>query len=152
MADRAAGPLTSAPPMTDAAGFSAGRTEAPLRGERAWLTGILLLGAVLRIIGLNSGLWYDEIATLVRYARRPLLEIITRFDTQNQHMLYSILAHVSVRAFGESAPALRLPAAVFGVASLWAVWWLGIQIASRREALVAAGLLAVSSHHIWFSQ
>ena len=135
-----------------AASSSAGFAELPLRGERLWLALVLVLGAGLRFRGLGEGLWYDEIATLVRYARRPFLEIVTRFDTQNQHMLYSIIAHASVRAFGENAWALRLPAAAFGVASLRAVWWLGVQIAPRREALIAAGLLAVSSHHVWFSQ
>ena len=131
---------------------AAAPVEAPTRAERAWLAAILAVGAVLRGIGLNEGLWYDEIATMVRYVRRPLAEIVTRFDTQNQHMLYSILSHGSVTAFGESAWALRLPAAIFGVASLWAVWWLGVKLTGRREALVAAGLLAVSSHHVWFSQ
>lgn len=126
--------------------------EPGLRTERAWLALVLMVGAALRFTGLNEGLWYDEIATLVRYVRRPLAEIVTRFDTQNQHMLYSVLGHVSVSAFGESAWALRLPAAVFGVASLWAVWWFGTLVTSRREALLAAGLLSVSSHHVWFSQ
>ena len=122
------------------------------RLERMLLALVLAVGAALRLAGLDQGLWYDEIATLVRYVRRPLGEIVTRFDTQNQHLLYSVLAHASVQAFGESAWALRLPAAVFGVASLWAVWWFGTLVTGRREALLAAALLAVSSHHVWFSQ
>lgn len=122
------------------------------RLERMLLALVLIVGAALRLIGLNQGLWYDEIATLVRYVRRPLIEIVTRFDTQNQHMLYSVLAHGSVQVFGDTAWALRLPAASFGVASLWAVWWFGTLVTGRREALLAAALLAVSSHHVWFSQ
>src|SRR5205085_12302900 len=100
MADRAARALTPAPAVSDgmAGSFAGPAPDERLRGERFWLAGILLLGAALRFTGLSSGLWYDEIATLVRYVRRPLLDIVTRFDTQNQHMLYSILAHASVRA------------------------------------------------------
>ena len=137
-----------------AGGAPVGLSEVPRATprERLLLGLILAVGLALRLVDLGDGLWYDEIGTLVRYVRRPLGEIVTRFDTQNQHMLYSILAHVSVRVFGESAWALRLPAALFGVVSLWAVWWLGVRITSRHEALVAAGLLAVSSHHVWFSQ
>ena len=122
------------------------------RLERMLLALVLTVGAALRLVGLDQGLWYDEIASLVRYVRRPLGEIVTRFDTQNQHMLYSVLAHGSVQAFGESAWALRLPAAIFGVASLWALWWFGTLVTGRREALLATALLAVSSHHVWFSQ
>ena len=140
--------------MPSQAAANAGRAgaSAPLRFERILLVLILVLGAALRLTGLGAGLWYDEIATLVRYVRLPLGEIVTKFDTQNQHMLYSVLAHGTVRLFGESAWALRLPAAAFGVASLWAVWWLGVQMTARREALLAAALLAVSYHHVWFSQ
>ncbi len=119
---------------------------------RVLLALVLVVGATLRIIGLDEGLWYDEIGALVRYVRIPVTETIARFDTQNQHLLYSVLAHGPVSAFGETAWALRLPAAVFGVASLWAVWWLGAQIGDRREALIAAGLLSTSMHHVWFSQ
>ncbi|HEY2804500.1 MAG TPA: glycosyltransferase family 39 protein [Gemmatimonadales bacterium] len=131
------------------------RPDATLPAKRSdglILLALLVVGAVLRGIDLGDGLWYDEIATLVRYVRRPLGEIVTRFDTQNQHMLYSILAHAAVRLFGEHPWTLRLPAAVFGVASIWAVWRLGVRITSRREALIAAGLISVSSTHVWFSQ
>jgi 4-amino-4-deoxy-L-arabinose transferase-like glycosyltransferase len=120
--------------------------------ERLWLLLVLVVGASLRVADLGDGLWFDEILALVTYVRRPLAEIVTRFDTQNQHMLYSVLAHVSVQIFGESPWALRLPAAVFGVASLWATWWFGTLVVARREALLAAAFLAVSSHHVWFSQ
>jgi len=134
-----------------AGGQTDGRTG-EMKTERLLLLSVLIVGAALRVVGLNQGLWYDEIATLVRYVRRPLAEIVTRFDTQNQHMLYSVLAHVSVKLFGETAWALRLPAVVFGVASLWALWWFGTLVTSRREALLAAALMSVSSHHVWFSQ
>src|SRR5690606_29426767 len=47
---------------------------------------------------------------------------------------------------------IRLPALVFGVASVPMLYVLGREVASRREALLAAALLTVSYHHIWFSQ
>ena len=108
--------------------------------------------AVLRIIGLNSGLWYDEIVTLVVSARLPLLDIVTKFQDVNVHPLYSILAHGSLAAFGESAWALRLPACLFGIASVWMAYMLGSRLTSRAEAWAGAAVLATSYHHIWFSQ
>ncbi len=118
----------------------------------AWLVPILVLGAVLRAVRLGEGLWYDEITTLVNYAAQPLGRIVTTFDSQNQHLLFSVLARLSILAFGESAAALRLPAAAAGVLSLGLVAWFGAKVGSRREALLAALLLAASYHHVWFSQ
>jgi hypothetical protein len=127
------------------------------RGEfsrRQWwiLLGLVIIGTLLRVHQLGTGLWYDEIETLVRYARLPVKSIVITFDSQNQHVFYSVLSSLSIGVFGESAWALRLPAALFGVASLWAVWWLGRRITNEREALLATALLTFSYHHVWFSQ
>ena len=108
--------------------------------------------AVLRLIGLGSGLWYDEIWTLVESVRRPLFEIVTHFPDVNVHPLYSVLAHASLEVFGDSAWALRLPAWAFGVASVWMVYALGARLISPAAAWAAAAVLAVSYQHIWFSQ
>jgi mannosyltransferase len=116
------------------------------------LLGILLVAFLIRLYRLNSGLWFDEITTLVNYARLPFIEILTKFDSENQHFLYSIMAHVCLVIFGESAWSLRLPAVIFGTGSLWAVYWLGRKLTRDIEALLASALLAFSYHHVWFSQ
>jgi mannosyltransferase len=117
-----------------------------------FLLTILFISLALRIYGLNKGLWLDEILTFENYVKSPLGKIVTTYDSQNQHFLYSILAHISIILFGESVWALRLPAVLFGVGSVWALYFLGRQIANTREALLSAALLAFSYHHIWFSQ
>ena len=116
------------------------------------IAGLIVIGAVLRLVALGEGLWYDEIMGLVRYVRTPLPQLLTTFDSQNQHVLYSLLAYATTGLFGDSAWALRLPAALFGIASLWATYWFGTLVASRREGLLAAALLTASYHHVWFSQ
>ncbi len=115
---------------------------------------MLLAGVALwlRLAHLGDGLWYDEIETLVEHVRLPLGQLLTTYESKNQHPLFSLLAHLSRAVFGDSAWALRLPAAVFGALGVVAVYLLGRQVASKAEAFTAAGLLAVSSHHIWFSQ
>jgi len=72
----------------------------------------------LRIPALNSCLWLDEVLTMARFAKPPLAWIFTSFPDQNQHMLYSLMAHGAVRLFGEQAWSLRLPSVLFGAASL----------------------------------
>lgn len=113
---------------------------------------LIAVSAVLRGLGLNEGLWYDEIRTLVDYVRLPSGEILARYDSQNHHILYSLLAHGAVVTFGESAWALRLPAVLLGVISIPIIYAFGRQIAPRSEAFLAAAFLSVSYHHVWFSQ
>lgn len=117
-----------------------------------WLTAVTIVAAWLRVVGIDKGLWWDEIYFLVVSVRRPLAEIVTVFPGDNQHPLYSILAWLSVHVFGEHAWSLRLPAVVFGVASIPALYLLAASVTSRVEALLSAALLAVSYHHVWFSQ
>jgi mannosyltransferase len=116
------------------------------------LTALTLVAIVLRIPNLNSSLWLDEVLTMARYAKPPFSQIFTNFPDQNQHMLYSLMAHGALRLFGEQAWSLRLPSVIFGAASIWALFLLGRKISGEAEALLACGLMTVSYHHIWFSQ
>lgn len=130
------------------------RASAPLTDAVPWLAlGILtLVAAVARGIGLNGGLWIDEIYSLVRSFRSPVGSILTEYWGDNHHPLYALLAHISRGAFGESAWSIRLPAFLFGVAAVPALYALARRLVPRREALLACALLAVSYHHVWFSQ
>jgi hypothetical protein len=114
--------------------------------------GLLALALALRLTALDRGLSFDEIDTLVHYARRPMREVVSTFDSQNQHLLYSVLARISVAALDEGAWAVRLPAAVLGVLSILALHRFAVLVTDSREAVFAAALMAVSYHHVWFSQ
>ncbi len=118
----------------------------------AWLAFLTLAALALRLIALDQQLWYDEMATLIESVRQPLATILTTYSSQNQHTLYSILAHGSIALLGDSSWALRLPAVLFGVASIPALYLCARQMTNRREALLASALLTVSYHHVWFSQ
>ena len=113
---------------------------------------LIVIGTGLRFYRIETGLWFDEIQTLLDSVRSPLSRIVTHFPSNNDHPLYSVLAHLSVNLFGESPLALRLPSALFGVATLPLLYMVGIAISDRREAAAAATILTVSYHHIWFSQ
>jgi 4-amino-4-deoxy-L-arabinose transferase-like glycosyltransferase len=115
------------------------------------MAGLSVLAFVLRLPGLNSSMWLDEILTMVRFARPPVWQILTTFPDQNQHMLYSLLAHASMGVFGEQVWALRLPSVFLGVASIWALFLVGRRLIGEKESLLACCLMTVSYHHIWFS-
>lgn len=120
--------------------------------EGVFLTLLVVLGVGLRTYRIDTGLWFDEIVTLLDSVRQPLRVVVTHFPGDNDHPLYSLLAHISVGVFGESPLALRMPALLFGVAAIPMLYVLGTAVTSRREAAAAALVLTVSYHHIWFSQ
>lgn len=117
------------------------------------MVGLLcVVGLALRLWRLDTDLWLDEVLTLTDFLRLPFSEIIATFPSQNQHVLYSLLARGAILVFGESFAAARLPAVLFGVASIWALFMLGRRVAGQREALLACALMTFSYHHVWFSQ
>jgi 4-amino-4-deoxy-L-arabinose transferase-like glycosyltransferase len=113
---------------------------------------VVALALVLRVIGLSSPFWGDEVMTVRDYVRLPVLQIVTTYAAENQHPLYSLLAHFCVAAFGEHEWTVRLPALLFGVAGVAAVFRLARRVLDERGALLAALLLAVSGHAVWFAQ
>jgi hypothetical protein len=86
------------------------------------LAAILVLALGLRLYRLDTELWLDEIQLLVRYASLDFRQLLSTFDSQNHQPLYSIFASWSYHAAGGSDWSIRVPAVVFGVASIWAMW------------------------------
>lgn len=121
---------------------------------RAWWipAGLALLALLIRLPGLNGGLWADEIYSTLYAFRTPFPEQLFEFHGDNKHPFYSLLAHFSLSVFGESPWSLRLPALLFGAATVGMLYELGRRITDYTESLFAALLLAVSYHHAWFSQ
>jgi 4-amino-4-deoxy-L-arabinose transferase-like glycosyltransferase len=132
------------------------RSESPsdLSQSRATLlmVFITLVAIVLRSYHLGSDLWQDEITTVVRYGRMPFLELIGSYQRTNNHLLNTLLVRVSIGAFGENEWAARLPAMLFGVATVPLLYWVARLALSRWASVAAASVLAVSYHHIFFSQ
>ncbi len=140
------------PRAFDAPSSVDGPVDAPT-GAPWWTIALLLaVGLGLRLPALGAGPWYDEIQTQITYVRLPFGALLTTYDSTNQHLLYSLSAHAVQLLAGESTATLRLPAVLFGVASLWATVSFGRRWMTAREAWWSAALLAVSYHHVWFSQ
>lgn len=129
--------------------------ERPVAESRTALAGlavVLVAASLLRLYRLDAGLWYDEIVAYVKYARMPFGQLVSTYTSEGQHFLFNILAHAAVAVLGESASAVRLPAVLFGVGSILALYLFARRVASTHEALLAAALMTVSYHHVWFSQ
>lgn len=116
-----------------------------------WLGAILALALVLRLIGLNGPLWYDEILTLETHLGLPWQDMMRSYS-MNHHYLYSMEAKAAMALLGSDPWVLRLPALIFGLAGIAATWFLARDVAGAALAHLTALLLALSYHHIWFSQ
>ncbi len=121
------------------------------RNDLALLLFILLLAAVLRTAGLNAPLWYDEIWTVDTHVRLPWGEMMRDYS-MNHHYFFSMKAKLASQVFGHESWAYRLPAMLFGVGTVGAIWWLARDVAGTKIAHISGLLVALSYHQVWFSQ
>jgi mannosyltransferase len=141
---------------------SAERLESPRRVDppsdlsqsqaRLLLALITIVAIALRSYHLGADLWLDEISPIVDYGRMPFVQVMGSYLRTNNHLLNTLLTKVSIGAFGESEWAVRIPAMLFGVATIPVFYWVARLALSRWASIAAAGVLAVSYHHIFFSQ
>ncbi len=128
-------------------------TITPAGGRELLAVGaIVVLALGLRLYRVDSELWLDEILLRVRYVPLEFRQLLSTYDSQNHQPLYTIMARLAWLAAGGADWSVRLPAVLFGTGSLVALWAFGRRVTSSAEAILAALVLAVSYHHVWFSQ
>lgn len=113
---------------------------------------ITLLALALRVYRVDSDLWLDEISPIIDYASLSVPQIVGSYLRSNNHLLNTLLLKAMIALFGEHAWSVRIPAVAFGVAGVPALYWCARLALSRRASLGVALLLAVSYHHLFFSQ
>ena len=125
---------------------------AALREGGIALLAIVAVAVVVRAYHLGSGYWIDEIYAVQNSFRLSFADIVSTYRGDYHHPLYALAARSALVVFGESPWALRLPALIFGVVAIPATYLVARLALSRRESLLASLVLAVSYHHVWFSQ
>jgi len=113
---------------------------------------VTLLAAALRIYRLDTDLWIDEIGSFQYATSVTVGELFRTFSSPNQHLMNSLLERLSVAALGEHDWTVRFPAALLGIATVPAMYWLARPIMRGWQSVAVACLTAVSYLHIWFSQ
>ncbi len=113
---------------------------------------LVAAGAVLRLINANAELWYDEIVTVINFVHVPFARVVSTYGLANNHVLNSVLVNLVGAWFGTDPWLLRLPALLFGIAGVWAFWWVAVAIWPRGASLVGTTLFAASYHHVYYSQ
>ncbi len=135
--------------MTFVAGKAAKRALNSLTTD-PYLLAILLLSAILRIYDLpRKSIWLDEGYSLV-LSQQSLTDIY--FQNQDSPPLYYVFLHWWLPLFGTSEFSLRLPSALFGIASVFAIYKVARQLFNVEVARLSSLLMAVSLFHIEYSQ
>lgn len=131
-----------------------GRLAEPLRRDRSRVAGLVGLGAVAAAVRLatSRGLWVDE-AISVRQAQLPWGEMLADMRFTDVHPpAHHALLWVTVRVFGTSELAVRVPSLLAGIALVPAMFWVGRLLYDRRTGWVAAAMAAVAPFCVWYSQ
>jgi 4-amino-4-deoxy-L-arabinose transferase-like glycosyltransferase len=131
--------------------------ESAMGIRRAALAAILLYAAFLRLYRITTippGLYPDEAMNgnnAVQALETHRFEVFYP-ENNGREGLYINIAAVSVRLFGNRAWALRVPAALFGILTVWGVYALGAELFGVPTGLLAAFFIATSFWHVNFSR
>ena len=121
------------------------------RTHLAALGAIAVAGTLVRLDFLFQPMRYDESGTYIHYASQPLYVGLTTYTAPNNHLLNTLLIHLSTGVLGDHPWAIRLPAFVAGCLLVPATYLAGRLLYGRSAALVAAALVASSSTLIEYS-
>ncbi|UCC77913.1 MAG: glycosyltransferase family 39 protein, partial [Anaerolineales bacterium] len=113
---------------------------------------VILLGLAVRLPQMTRGLGYDELYTAVNFVDvDSLWETVSTYVVFNNHIPYSILAHLSQAVFGRHEWALRLPALLLGLGGVLGLWGFARRLFGSTLAVAAALGLALSPTHVLWS-
>jgi uncharacterized membrane protein len=128
-----------------------GEPDTTARTALLALAGIVLVGVVLRL-AVPRGIWLDE-AISVHQARLSLHGLFhTLYYSDRQPPFYILVLWATIKVFGHSEFAIRLPSLVAGTLVIPTVFELARELYDRRTGLVAAAFAAVCPLLIWYSQ
>jgi uncharacterized membrane protein len=117
------------------------------------LAAILLAGSALRFVGLEAqSLWNDELSSWSKSDCEELSTVFDRLRTDCHPPGFQILQYLVIKYIGDSELALRFHSAIFGALSILLIFFLGVQLYSHREGLIAAALTAFLWFPIFYSQ
>src|SRR5215813_6405840 len=122
-----------------------------LKSEGFWLALIFGVGASLRLYGLEfQSLWQDEGIQYYVATQNSIGKLFQQ--ALSFHPPLSFIVNLLFLLLGDSDFLLRLPSALFGIASLPVLYVLARDLTSKQAAVFSVFVLALSPSHIWYSQ
>jgi uncharacterized membrane protein len=128
-----------------------GEPDTPRNTALLVLAGLIVAGLALRL-AVPRGIWLDE-AISIHQARLSLHDLFRNlYYGDRQPPLYHLTLWLTIRAFGDSEFAVRLPSLIAGTLVIPVLYELGRELYDRLTGLIAAAFAAVSPLLIWYSQ
>jgi hypothetical protein len=112
---------------------------------------IFLIAVAIRLFYLTQPMGYDEAITVVRFSSRTLLDVISDYSMPNNHILHTILVHMSTGLFGIVPAIVRLPAFLAGLIIVPVTFWLMRRLFDDNTALLTAAFTAVAPAMVEYS-
>jgi 4-amino-4-deoxy-L-arabinose transferase-like glycosyltransferase len=114
------------------------------------IAAFIVLAAALRIFNIShESFWLDEVASW-SFATRDLAGVLHSEPTNPP--LYYLLLHYWIGWFGTSEAAIRALSVVPGVLTTWIIYRFSTKLFNRNAAILAAGLQAIGTFQIFYSQ
>jgi hypothetical protein len=131
------------------------RVRDVVRREGALHVGVLVAvvaaAVAIRLVDLGAPMRFDEAFSFRFYASESLRSGLSDYASPTNHLLSTLLMHVSWRVFGNHPWALRLPALITGIALVPAMYAAGRAVYDRQAGLIAAALAAGSVVFVQYS-
>ena len=112
-----------------------------------WIvTGLIVLGLLVRATRLGESLWYDEIAAWLSFGIHGPGPIMGNLYDPANHVAHTLLSWCAVELFEPALGfelALRLPALLFSLGAIVGIYGLARRTLTRRAAIIAGSLMAV---------
>lgn len=116
---------------------------------------IILLGIILRLIGLNKplGLGYDEAISYTYAIKSFPWGIINNLVETDVHMpLYFLILNLWIKLFSNADIIIRLLSVIFGTITCWLGYLCGKELIDKKAGLITALLFSINSLAIYYSQ
>ena len=105
---------------------------------------VLILGFILRLIGINQSLWLDEAIT-ANVVRLPINKIVSDFSANDFHPpLHYWFLNIWQKIFGDGVVMMRLSSVLFSLITIYLVFLIGKEIKNKNFGFWAALLVAVN--------
>jgi Dolichyl-phosphate-mannose-protein mannosyltransferase len=115
------------------------------------LGGLIVVGLILRLI-VTRGIWLDE-AISIHQAHLSLHDLFRNlYYGDRVPPLHHLALWLTIKIFGNSEFAVRLPSLIAGTLVIPVLYELGRELYDRRTGLIAAGFAAISPLLVWYSQ
>ena len=117
------------------------------------LLGLMGVGLLLRLPNLRLGLWRDEGSTYFDALPESWSEVIrTTIYSELNPPGFFLIMHQWMQWFGSQEVVFKIPALIFGVLLIPAIYWLGQTCYSTQTGLMAAAIVTFAPEAIYYSQ